>query len=387
MWVEPNGKTYRIRELVAGDKITLASGYATESAAIDAMTIMKADALRGDRLIPRGGELTLNEWIDLWWPVYKRALKETSRVSIGGVIDRYIRAMLGHITLAEISDSPLIVQRWVNDLLDGRTKVKRPKPLASKTVCNAHGQLFVILAAAIRGKYVRQNPCDHTVLPESGDTEMMFLTHAEADRVIEVLPAYWRPLFLILLATGLRWSEAMGLRARDIDRGLNRLQVRINTVEIAGRFVDQTPKTKRGKRPVSFPECVGLLFDLLLAGSGPDDHVFLGPKGGMIRRKELYEMWHVARIQAGKPGLRIHDLRHSHVAWLIADKVQMSAISRRIGHKSSAFTDDQYGHLLPEVDEGVVFSVEMSMGKINFRGDVGELNPAEASRSQPGQAE
>lgn len=378
MWVEKNGSTYRVREKVAGSKVDLAVGYETEEAANDAMTLMKADALRGDQLVARGGELTLNAWIDLWWPVYSRALKETSRVSIDGVISRYIRPMLGHLEIGDISRSPLIVQRWVNDLLDGRTKVKRPKALASKTVCNAHGQLFVILAAAVVGRYIRSNPCDHTVLPEADDTEMMFLNHAEADKLIEVMPAYWRPLILILLATGLRWSEAMGLRVRDINRDANRLQVRINTVEIGGRFVDQTPKTKRGKRAVSFPECVGLLFDPMLTGKRPDDHVMRGPKGGWVRRKEFYEIWHVARLEAGQPGLRVHDLRHSHVAWLIADNVQMSAISRRLGHKSSAFTDDMYGHLLPEVDEGMVVSVDASMAKINFRGQLGATVPTEA---------
>jgi len=379
MWIEKNGPSWRIRELIAGEKITLASGYETKTAAGDAMTLMKADALRGDSLVPRGGELTLAAWVETWWPAYKRALKATSQASIDGVINRYILPMLGHLRLGEMSDQPLIVQRWTNDLLDGRTKVKRPRPLASKTVRNAHGQLYVILAAAITHKYIRHNPCEHTLLPDEDDDrdEMLFLTSEEADTLVRAIPVHWRPLIMVLLAAGLRWSEAMGLRVRDIDLRTNRLHVRLQTVEISGRPVDQTPKTKRSKRFVSFHLLIAEMMRPLVDGKKPDDRVFTGPKGGLIRRKEFYEVWWLARAAAGFPGLRLHDLRHTHVAWLIAANVSLSAISRRLGHKSVGFTDERYGHLLPEVDEGVVAAVEAAMAKIDFRGTLGEPTLAE----------
>lgn len=378
MWTEKNGKTWRIRELVAGDKITLAAGFDTKTAADNAMTIMRADALRGDSLLPRGGEITLADWIDLWWPTYKRALKITSQTSIQGIIDRYIKPMLGHLRLSNVCDKPLIVQRWVNDLLDGNTRVKRPRALAPKTVRNAHGQLFVIFAAAIAGKRIRHNPCDHTVLPEEDDeTEMMFLTYEQADRLVRATPEYWRPLIMLLLATGLRWSEAMGLRKRDIDLTLMRLRVRVQTVEVSGRPTDQTPKTKRSRRYVSFQPLIGELLAPLLSGKRAEDRVFLGERGGLIRRKEFYPIWHAVRAAADLEGLRLHDLRHTQAAWLIAANISMSAISRRLGHKDVAFTDRVYGHMLPEVDEGIVTAVESAMAKIDFRGNLGESDPAE----------
>lgn len=380
MWIERNGRSYRIRELIAGEKITLASGYETKTAAQNALTLMRADQLRGDSLVPRGGEMTLAAWIETWWPAYRRALKATSQTSIDGVIRRYIAPMLGHLQLGELSEQPLIVQRWVNDLLDGRTLVRAPRPLASKTVRNAHGQLYVIMAAAITHKYVRHNPCEHTLLPEEDDDrdEMLFLTPEDADRLIEATPAHWRPLILVLLATGLRWSEAMGLRRRDIDLTRGRLHVRLQTVEIGGRPVDQTPKTRRSKRYVTFQAAIGDVLRTVLGTSGrPDDRVFAGPAGGMIRRKEFYEVWWTARNAAGLSGLRLHDLRHTHVAWLIAANVPLSAISRRLGHKDIGFTDSRYGHLLPEVDDGIVTALESTMSKIDFRGTVGESNPAQ----------
>lgn len=366
MWLEKNGKTWRIRELVAGDKVTLASGYDTKTAAKDAMTILRAEVLQKTSLIPRGGEMTLSAYITNWWPSYQRALKQTSRVSMGGVIQRYIVAMLGHLRLEEIEQSPMLVQEWVADLLDGRTQVRRPIPLSAKTVQNAHGILYMIFGFAIAGKYMRSNPCQHTNLPEQANTEMQFLDYDEAAVLLGKLPEFWRTLVWFLLATGVRWSEAMGLRVRDVDRRRNRVHVRINTVEVVGRFVDQTPKTKRSKRYVSFPESIGLLLDPLLAGKAPDDRVFLDEVAKPIRHKLFYRVWHAARAAAGLYGLRVHDLRHTHVAWLIAAKVHLSAISRRLGHETVAITDARYGHLLPEVDEGIVEAVEGVMAKIGL---------------------
>jgi integrase len=61
---------------------------------------------------------------------------------------------------------------------------------------------------------------------------------------------------------------------------------------------------------------------------------------------------------------RVHDLRHTHVAWLIALNVPLLAISRRLGHKSIGITADRYGHLLPEVEDEMVAGLGALMGRV-----------------------
>lgn len=51
---------------------------------------------------------------------------------------------------------------------------------------------------------------------------------------------------------------------------------------------------------------------------------------------------------AGLPKMRIHDLRHSAVAILLAQGVNIKAIGELLGHGSVAFTLQVYGHLLEE---------------------------------------
>jgi integrase len=49
--------------------------------------------------------------------------------------------------------------------------------------------------------------------------------------------------------------------------------------------------------------------------------------------------------------LRFHDLRHTHVAFCIAQGMREYRIMRRLGHSSIKTTLDRYGHLLPEEDD------------------------------------
>jgi integrase len=389
MWVEKtsNGKAYRIRDEIGGEKVDLETGYATKKAAQNAMTIMKADQLQGTALVPRGVQQTLGHFCTGWWEdnegVYTRV---RSRETIKGRMDRYIVRMLGKLTLAELEESPRLVQRWVNDMLLGRTKPLRgkPRPLAPKTVRDAHGLLHQILAEAVKERLIRANPCANTKLPEKVDTEMRFLTPAEADRLVAAFPPHWRPLILFLLATGCRWSEAIGLRLKNLDVLACKAYILVKTVmDDSGNWHDEPPKSRRGRRTVSFPQRIAqVLIPLAMADDDRERRIFLGPRGGMVAVKDFYSIWHKATAEAGLTGLRIHDLRHTHVAWLIAAKVPLSAISRRIGHKSISVTDDIYGHLLEEIEDYLTSSLEAVMTVIEMGGTWGEL-ATDLDRGEP----
>lgn len=58
-----------------------------------------------------------------------------------------------------------------------------------------------------------------------------------------------------------------------------------------------------------------------------------------------------AVLRAGlQPSTRFHDLRHTHVAWLIRQGAHPKAIMARLGHSSINVTLDTYGHLFPDLE-------------------------------------
>lgn len=369
MWVEKNGPTYRIRDLVGGKKVTIGAGYATKTAAKAAMVQAEADALRGDALVPRGDRMLLADWIDQWWPAYAASLKPSSRISAEGIIRRYIRPILGHIPLGDLA--PSAVQQWTAGLAAGWPG---QRALSVKTIYNAHGLLHKVMSAAIRDRLIRSNPCERTGLPERVEREMRALTEPEAGRLLAAMPEHWRPLVATLLGTGLRWGEAVGLRVGRVDLLARTLRVEETMQELAdtAELVFVPPKSRMSRRTVPLPAYVVDALVPLVSSRDRGALVFRAMQGGAVRYRVFRRTWVKAVRAAGLDGLRIHDLRHTHVAWLISAGVPLTAIQRRLGHASIAVTSDRYGHLMPAVDQGIMTALNAALPKIQTRGVVGE---------------
>ena len=60
---------------------------------------------------------------------------------------------------------------------------------------------------------------------------------------------------------------------------------------------------------------------------------------------------HIAKAEVKK--IRVHDLRHSHCAYLINQGVQPLIIKERLGHKDIKITLNTYGHLYPSEQKKV----------------------------------
>lgn len=85
----------------------------------------------------------------------------------------------------------------------------------------------------------------------------------------------------------------------------------------------------------------------MLAGPGwiESDLVFTQADGSPVDPTAIVKVFdrRVARIAV--PRIRFHDLRHTHLAHLIAAGELPLLIARRLGHASAAFTQDRYGRL------------------------------------------
>ena len=80
--------------------------------------------------------------------------------------------------------------------------------------------------------------------------------------------------------------------------------------------------------------------------------MFQAPDGGPLRRTTFRERFWLPAVRAsvGEP-CRFHDLRHTHVALLIAQGEHPKVIQQRLGHASIRTTLDTYGHLFEGLDE------------------------------------
>ena len=365
MWVERNGDKWRVRDWRGGRKVTVDGPYRTKTAAKTAMVHLESEALRGQDLVPRGGRTTLAEWVTLWWPDYQTSLKPSAQRSEESRLRIHIVGILGRFELDELDTAT--VKQWVARLSSGGGV---RKGLAPKTVHNCHGLLHTILAAAVDERLIRANPCASgrgakRYLPRREMREMRFLTDPEIARLLAATPPHWVPLVALLLATGLRWGEAVGLRVGRVDLLATRpkLTVLEHLHELAGtaELVFTDPKSERSRRTVSFTRDVALRLAPLVVGKLAGELLFLTPAGKPVRVRNFRRVWLRVRARAGLADLRVHDLRHTHAAILFAANLSLPAISRRLGHSSIAVTDALYGHIREEVDEGILAAIEKAM--------------------------
>ena len=79
--------------------------------------------------------------------------------------------------------------------------------------------------------------------------------------------------------------------------------------------------------------------------------VWTTERGHLLRRGSFGRIWRKAVAESVGPPCRVHDLRHTHAARLIADGEHPKAIQTPIGHGSISVTMDRYGHLMDGLDD------------------------------------
>lgn len=290
-------------------------------------------------------ELTLDQWAEIHFGALTKPSQATVR-RYRRIYAETWRPHLGHMRLSKIER--VHVASALNKA-EGSDKT-----LKNKWAVLTH----MLKMAAQDGKIVR-SPTIGIGLPErtSHQTEEhRYLTHAEFWAVVKATPEYWRPLVITLGGTGLRWGELAALTVGDVDT--ENAVLRITKAEKQdpdnpSKTIVGPPKTKRGRRTVSLPSDVLDVLEPLTEGRKRTERLFLPPNGGPLRHRTFYrDIWlkkSCANSGIREPYPRLHDLRHSHVAWLIAINTHMAVIQRRLGHEKITTTIDTYGHLLPEM--------------------------------------
>ena len=278
-------------------------------------------------------------------------------------LSRDITPSFGSLPLTAVTEDT--IGRWVQKMakpvkveVDGKTVLKTP---ARKTIQNKHAFLSGAFKAAVKKGLMLSNPCDGRRLPETAVTEKVFLTPEEFALLRDKLPTQrWKDFATFLVLTGLRFSEATALTPDDIDVVKKTCRVYKAWKYSTARkdLVIGRPKTKKGVRTISLPDAALQVLDL----SQPE-WLFTNNAGSPVRAQEFYNLaWKPARDAAMEAGLkkrpRVHDLRHTHVSWLIEDHVPLPVIQQRLGHESIKTTVDVYGHLDQRSDQAAAMILD-----------------------------
>jgi integrase len=180
------------------------------------------------------------------------------------------------------------------------------------------------------------------------------------------------PAIHLAVFSGMRRSEVLGLRWRDLDLEGSTLTVnQVLHVLPGGKVIFQEPKTERSRRTVTLGPAGNLALkahrekvdaDWAMLGypPGEDDLVFASPTEKPMLPNTLTHAFTKIAHKAGL-NVRLHDMRHTHVSMLIKQGVYDKAIADRVGHSTISTTMDIYGHLFSETQRDAAIKFELGL--------------------------
>jgi integrase len=212
---------------------------------------------------------------------------------------------------------------------------------AAKTRSNALKLLSQIFTFAKRRGWCRQNPCELVGRPQvEQSSDIHFLNQDELEALLASVDTEAEPfghtdfaIFLTAAMSGLRQSELLALRWRDVDWSAQKIRVRRNYVR--GHLL--TPKSKRGSRSVPLASRVAAElkrhFERSL-GQEDEDLVFAHPDTGkVLAHSSLVQRFKKALKAASVREIRFNDLRHTFGTRMAAAGVPMRTLQEWMGHR------------------------------------------------------
>lgn len=303
--------------------------FATKGEAARWLSIVETEIARRAWVDPRRGEISLQEFAETW--VRERPNLRPKTVELyRSLLRRHLLPRLGDLPLVALSTER--VRKWRQDLLDSG--------VSPTTTAKAYRLLRSMFATAVDDEILVRNPCRIKGASSEPTPERPVATVAQVFAIADRVPERIRALVLLATFASLRWGELIALRRRhiDLDLGLVRVVAAYNELS-TGEMRLGPPKSAAGKRTVALPQAT--MADLKehlerYAAPGPDGLLFVGPKGGPIRRSNWNKdvPWQAIVADVGVPGLRFHDLRHTGNT-LAAPYASTRELMARMGHSST----------------------------------------------------
>lgn len=237
---------------------------------------------------------------------------------------RRLRPILGGITVSEIT------RRDIDAAITHLSARYAPSTVRKTIVV-----MKMVLRMGLEHDHLDKMPTggSRLALPKSRKRVFEPLTPEQVKKLVACTPEYYRPFVQLLLTSGLRRSEAWGLRVQDLDLEKGVLHVRGQLIK--RQLVDL--KTDAAYRDVPLPRQTIESLRVHLA-SLPESELgllFPTPEGKPVEPSNFYaRVWIPTREKAGLPTLRLHDCRHHVASVLLSQGRSITYVQRLLGHSN-----------------------------------------------------
>src|SRR5216684_8912954 len=279
-----------------------------------------------------------------WMPRMLPTLKVSTQSSYRTNLNRYVLPWLGGTRLRDLRKGD--IQAWLSALSESG--------LSRQTVKNIWSALSSVLRSAVDWGYIEVNPAHGIRLPARQPKPFVFLPAPEqVAQILKQLPEPSFTLMLLLVGTGLRVGEAIGLQREDIDLNRNNLTVRRDVWH--GKV--KSPKYAASERVIPLgPILATHLQEQLTAGR---NWLFEGSSGKPLDPRNLAKrQLHPVLDRLEIPRFSWHRLRKLHSTYLGDMSVSPRIMQAQLGHADAALTLNLYTHIIPESQRRAIENLE-----------------------------
>ncbi|CAK7004405.1 MAG: Tyrosine recombinase XerC [Eubacterium sp.] len=332
-------------------------------------------AFSHDEMLKVVRTLTLQEWMIEWLEGHKKnTIRATSYMRYYNVIYKHIIPQIGSYNLLELT--PDIIQKFVKYLCENAKN--DDTGLSPATVRSYMMILKSALELAVDQELMIKNPCRKVSLPPKRFHKPVYLEPDECKRLEYVLlhtddnPK--SVAILMALKTGMRLGELAALKWGDVDFSNRVIHVRhslqrVKTFDPAGpktKLVVSETKTTNSVRDIPMNngqyQYLKAYHRMVVTESwgniNENTFVFQNQSGTFIDPRVYQQYFKVVLKKAKVKEVNFHALRHTFATIAASKNMQISVLSRILGHSNAALTLQLYIHSITNQDRAEMSKVD-----------------------------
>jgi integrase len=290
------------------------------------------------------------------FPLLSKSTQDRSR----GVIKNYLMPAFGKLCLRDMS--ALAIQKYLSGLAGSK--------LSHESRDKIRDVLSSVLGSAKKYELLVKNPCEGLKLPKAnaGKRSKPYITPQQFNTLAELMPEPYASMVFVSVWTGLRVSELIGLRWKNVradsitveerccrgDWGAPKSEASNATIGVNAIVLARIERLK--SLTVSVKAGTGTRVYKVVKSCGPDDLVFQSVKDGRPMRDNniLTRFIKPAARKIGLGFVNWRCLRTSHATWLNMAGVDPKTAQGQMRHARMSTTMDIYTQFVSESQRGAV---------------------------------
>lgn len=283
-----------------------------------------------------------SEYFEEWVELYKVGAVRPITLKKYYISQQHIEKLVPDLKVCDITRRNY--QKLLNDYAISHEK---------QTTMDFHHHLKGAILDAVDDGLIAQNPTRKIIIKGKSPRKKRpkFLNQHEVQALIRKMnltnEINWDWFILLILKTGLRFSEALAVTPNDFDFSSQKLTIDKTWDYKSSKGTFQPTKNKSSKRKVQLDWQTAMQFSQLVKAYPENQPIFVK---GRIFNSTVNNRLQVLCKNAEIPSISIHGLRHTHASLLLFADVFIATVARRLGHSSMSTTQETYLHIIQELE-------------------------------------